>query len=118
MAEHASNVNLASTGSSSIFTPPFSGVTFMASAIIVRCTEATDISQAASISIGTNSSNYDNILPITSLTGLTSSGNFIRIPIDGIGFAVPKDTQIFVKVTTAATGTSQVGTVYIDGFYG
>lgn len=55
------------------------------------------------ISIGTNSPNYDNILPSTllSLLGLT-----LNLPKRN--FLVDSEDEIFVRVASAATGVSPV----------
>lgn len=118
MAEKFANLNLKNTGSTVVFTPPFSGgVSYFLRSLFVECTEATNIAVPASISMGTNSPNYDNILPISLLTGLTSAGLAIRIPAT-LEVPVSKDTPIRINVTTAATGTSQTVDLFLDGFYG
>lgn len=117
MAEKLVNINLANKASSTIFTPPFDGnVSFYLRAIIVQCTSASGVVTPASISIGTNSTNFNNILPTTALTGLTTSGIYLRIPIT-IASPVAKSTPILVNVVTPIVGTSQVVTIYLDGYY-
>lgn len=112
------NVDLKLTGSTKIFTPNFTSVFYFTNDIIVYCTAASNITQSASISVGTNANSYDNILPLTNITNLTVSGSYFRIPINGLSFGVPKDTDVFVNIQVAAIGVSQIATVMIDGFYG
>lgn len=117
MAESANNLNLAIPGSSIIFTPPFTGVVFVPQCIIVRCISVEGLISPSSISVGTNLQNYNDIIPITSLSGLASVNSIIVIPIT-IGVAIPKGTEIRVNVVNPIVGVSQYAEVYINGFYG
>lgn len=65
------------------------------------------ISVGCSVSVGTNSTDYDNILPITALTTLLATGTIITIPLLAVVGVVAAGAEIFAKVTSAATGTTQ-----------
>lgn len=71
---------------------------------------------APSISIGTNSPNYDNVLGITLLAGLLSTGKrMTTLPASGNAVAA-YGTDLYLKVTTAAVATAQQMEVSILGF--
>jgi hypothetical protein len=110
-------VDLKTPASTSIVTTNANGTNFFPNMVRVYCNAATGFVSAASISVGTNSTSFDNILPITALTGLNASGKYIDIPISAATTAVPPNTAISVKVTTGATTTTQTGIVYVLGDY-
>lgn len=117
MVERIRNLDLTQTGTTIIFTPSFSGgVFFYITDVFIECTSANGLNNAASISIGTNNPLYNNIIAITPLTGLTASNTFIRIPIT-LSVPVGRDTDIFVNIVSAAIGTSQSATIFLEGFY-
>lgn len=96
---------------------------FIITDIIVRCTAATAITVAATLSIGTNSATYNNIMAATALTGVTTANTGLFSGAHGsftlleAGFIVAANTDIEVKVTVAATGTSQTIAVDVVGYY-
>jgi hypothetical protein len=54
-------------------------------------------SVAASISIGTNSADYDNILAITALTGLLVTGKILTVSLAAVVDLIPAGTEVFAK---------------------
>lgn len=117
MVERIRNLDLTQAGTTIIFTPSFSGgVFFYSTDVIVQCTAINGLNNVASISIGTNDPLYNNIVAITPLTGLNSINTFIRIPIT-LCVPVGRDTGIFVNVTSPSVGTSQIATIFLEGFY-
>src|SRR5574337_1220788 len=108
MAERFTNLNLKNTGATTLYTPPNGGgAFFVVRDVFIFCRAAVSITVPASISIGTNSSNFDNILPITPLTGLLSAGLIIRLT-PTLSVTASKNIPIKINVTSAATGTTQV----------
>ena len=71
---------------------------------------------AAALSIGTNAG-VDNILPITTLTGISSANLMINLPLVAIISTVAASTAISLKITTAATATTYVLKASLIGFY-
>ena len=111
-----SGVDAAATGATSVGTTENNGMTFFPRFARIRCNAATSITLPASISIGTNATSYNDILGITALTGVLSAGQYLLLPIAStVGTSVAPNTQIFVNVTTGATGTSQTFGVAVVG---
>lgn len=111
-----SGIDAKTTGTTTLFTSD-AGRVFVPTSVTVYCDAATAITVAASISIGTNSTAYDNLVANSLLSGLTSAGKFTT-PIYTLGAtAVTASTDVVLKVNTAATGTSQTFQVDIVGYY-
>lgn len=105
-----------STGSTLIGTTAASD-TFVPISIIAQLTSTTGFVTAASISIGTNSSSYNNILAITALTGVNANNYILNIPITTAIASIAASTGMYVKVTTGATATTYVLSISIMGYY-
>lgn len=110
------NIDLTSLVATKIVTTAAGSGIFIPQNLIIRCTAANSVSVAASVSVGTNSTSYNNILAISALTGVTSSGLCIQIPCT-LFTQVAATTDIFIKVTTGITGTSELVSAYLQGFY-
>jgi hypothetical protein len=78
---------------------------------------ASAVTVVPSLSIGTNSATYNNILGTTVLTGMTSAGQMLHTNIVGAIGKVPANTPIYVKMVTAATATTATVDVHLFGFY-
>lgn len=99
------DINLANTGSVLVFTDPDNRNLFFTYKIRIYLNAGTNVSGVPTISIGTNSSSYNNILANTSLTGLLTNGTFLDLsptyPVPTIGL----NQQVFVNTTVGATST-------------
>lgn len=85
---------------------------------IVRVTAANTLAVTGALSIGTNSASYNNILPITTTTGLLAVGQVSIIPLSvTAATVVDASTDIFVKVTTGMTASSATIEVSLVGLY-
>ncbi len=104
------------TGSTEIDTTSAS-LRFVPMFIQIEPTTATAVVVPSSISIGTNSPNYNDILAITALTGLTSSNIMLQLTPAALSSSLAASTGVFVKVTTGATATTFTLRVSILGFY-
>jgi hypothetical protein len=71
----------------------------------------------ASLSCGTNATNYDDITAITALTGLNAAAKLLNTSIVGVVGIVAPNTDIYVKVTAAAVVTTQVADISLIGYY-
>jgi hypothetical protein len=78
---------------------------------------ASSLTIAGAASVGTNSSTYNNVIAITTLTGLTTIGQMLPVPIVTAIGKIAANTAIFVNVTTGATGTSGTIDIHVIGFY-
>lgn len=112
------NIDLKSTGPTLFFTTPNDGSILMVYQILAYCTAADTITVEASYSVGFNNPTYDNIQSITLISGLTTSGLFYnQFPSTGGSLpSIPANTQVFLDITTAATGNSQTANFYVVGF--
>lgn len=108
-------VAIDSTGATSLGTP---GRDWFPREAIVILTEAPSTIGLCTLSIGTNSPNYNDVLPATLLTVLSVVGTAKRIAILGTSAVskVPANTEIFAKVSIAASGGGEVH-VICDGFF-
>lgn len=83
----------------------------------IQLQSTTGFAVVASLSIGTNSTNFDNILPITALTSVSSANLMINVPLVAVISSVAPSTAISVKITTPATATTYVLRVTLVGWY-
>jgi len=77
---------------------------------------ANTITLAPTVSIGTNASTYNNILPAAVLTGLTAAALTLILPITVASSNVSSNTQVFINVT-AGTAVAMTFDVHLFGFY-
>lgn len=83
----------------------------------LETTSTTGFVTVASISVGTNSTSFDNLLAITPMTGVIANNITIQLPVTALSSSVAASTGISVKVTTAAVATTYVLRASIIGFY-
>jgi len=84
--------------------------------IHVETTNASGVLTPALISVGTNSPNYDNLVALGTVGTLTDRNLFLSISSNNI--RVPANTDIKVRVVTAAIGTSQNFRIAMHGHTG
>jgi len=88
-------------------TLPSNGLNYYPDTLKVAATNVVGFTSAASISVGTNSPVFNNILTTTALTTLNATGTFITIPLStSAQTAVPPGTQIVVQVVVNAVATT------------
>src|SRR5437879_4151724 len=97
---HGIDLHVAATHA--LFTTSDSGERFYPLYVVIEATAATGVSLPAAVSIGTNSPLFDNILPITTLTGLLGLNTKLLVMLTVTGLAtIPSNTAVTLKVTTA-----------------
>lgn len=71
------------------------------------------------LSLGTNSSTYNNIMTATALTGLTSVNKILNTSnlLTVVADSVAPSTEIRVNVTVGAVSTTATLKVMLHGFY-
>lgn len=107
-------------GTTTIFTTDASSGRFYPVSIVCECTSTSGFVVVASVSVGTNSTSFNNILAITALTGASAANLYAVAAPTGIiagGGSVAAGTAVVLKVTTAATATTYVIKAVIAGFY-
>ena len=107
------------TGSTSVGTTD-PNMRFVAQFINVELTSLSGtLTIPPTISIGTNSTSYNNLLAGTALTGVNAANIVMQISATALSSSVATGTGIFVNVTAAATGVSLTYTMRVTvlGFY-
>lgn len=96
------------------------GKTFLPLIVIIQSTtESGTISVVPVISIGTNSTSFNNIAAAITCTGLTANNLAFPFHVSAITAAVLSATPVVTKFTTPASGVAPVLTIsiYLGGLY-
>lgn len=111
-------VNAKATGAATIGTTANNGLNFHPIFAFVESTAATSITIVAALSIGTNSTSFNNVLAITAVTGVSSANTFLQANLaTAVNSVIAPNTVVKVNITTAATGTSQTLSITLFGYY-
>lgn len=70
-----------------------------------------------SISIGTNSTSYDNILSATLMTSLNAVNKVLTLDVVGVNGSIAPNTEIFVRVSGIVNAAVYTVEVTLFGFY-
>jgi hypothetical protein len=106
-------LNMKSTGATTIFTTE--GERFHPLFCLAEITAASSLTIGASVSVGTNSSTFNNILA-ASVTG-TTVNNMLPNALSALTDSVAPGTAVKANISIAATGTSGTLSVSVIGFY-
>lgn len=112
-----SGVNAKTTGATTIGTTASGTANFHPCFLVVESTASSLITITSSLSVGTNSTSFNNIVPITVQTGLTAASLYFKTEVTVATAPVAPSTAIKVNITTGATGTSQTISVTLFGYY-
>lgn len=85
--------------------------------LVVTCTAATSISVVPTLSIGTNSSSYNNIVTATSMAGITSANTFLTTFVIAALGSVAASTDIYTNISLGATATAMTIKIDLFGLY-
>lgn len=110
-------INAKTTGSTAAGTTMDGSLRFFPAFVLVECTAASSVTGVCSISVGSNSGSWNNIIPITSQTGVNAANIFLVTNVAGAISSIPPNTPIDVDITTGATATSQTISVSVYGYY-
>jgi hypothetical protein len=115
---YSGSIDAKTTGATKIATTENGSQRFIPKTVIIELTAATAVTVVATLSVGTNSATYNNILAATALTGLSALNNIVMIhlPATAISSIAP-NTDIYVNVTIGATATTANIRVDVDGYY-
>lgn len=94
------------------------GLRFYPLYAVVNVSTADTIAVACALSIGTNGTDLNDVLAITTMTGLTAANTSLRtsLGLTALGSVAPS-TAVKVKITTGATATTCTLDVHVFGFY-
>lgn len=91
--------------------------TFVPVSINVTITAVSGLSLVSTVSVGTNSPNYNNICGAALLTGLDSNNETIQIPLIANLNAISAGSQVYARVSIGSIATTYDLNVAIAGFY-
>lgn len=112
-------VNGKSTGTTLVFTLPAFLLNFYPTQVIFRAVNVGGVTTAPTVSVGTNSSSYNNIVSASLLsTVLATLGATAGAPQNAsISLPLAGGLQIFANVSIAALATNYTFNVEVIGFY-
>lgn len=112
-----SSINAKASGTTLVCTTENGNEDFHPLFVVFKLTSGAGIIVVPIISIGTNASSYNNIVSLTALTGLTSTGTMLPANFGSVVSAIPPNTQIFANISTIAVGTTAVLEIHVIGYY-
>lgn len=108
------SIDVTTTGNTTLLTVP-SGITGIDLSNLKIALLGNNVTGSLVASIGTNSPNFDNILPSTTFTGMNTIGDVWRASLNGLAHrAVPADV-ITMRVTTSVSGVGAIVNVFMVG---
>jgi len=108
-------VDATSTGNSLVMTVP-SGMIFIPQCANFTLVNVSGLALVSTMSIGSNASSYNNIVPATLLTGLSSANQTYKVNLSGLTTSVPASGEIYCRVSIASTATVYDVVASISGF--
>lgn len=97
-----------------IFTVP-AGKTFYPTGIIISPSTVTTLVTPSVISVGSNGTDYNNIVATNALTGLVSAAGMMRMNPDVNAVTVAAGNGVYVKVGTGASAAAYTLTIILLG---
>lgn len=116
------SVNGLATGATLVGTSENSSRRFYPTAVLFAITAVTGtIVGVATVSLGTNSSSYNNIVTASALTGMTAVNTMLRFAVGAaVANSIAPNSGIYCNVSVAATGVAlsvvSILTV-LEGYY-
>lgn len=111
------NIDAKTTGATTIYTVP-SGKRLVITNVFIIPETITSFSSTFALSIGTNSSNYDNLFEIKSMLGLDTLSKFWQFNnLSGLSVINEASDIIKCKITTGATATTYKIKVLLFGYF-
>lgn len=111
-------INAKNTGATIIGTTRSANGLFFPIFAIFHVATANTIITPATISLGTNSATYNNILAASAMTGLTAQDTMLQFPLGTAAIApIAVSTGIYANITSGATATAMTMDITIFGFY-
>lgn len=110
-------VNAKNTGATLVGTTENGTARFYPVMVVFEMTVASVIAIVPTVSIGTNSATYNNILAAAALTGMTTANSMICSSVVGAVNSVAPNTGINVNVSVGATATTATLDIHVLGYY-
>jgi len=111
-------LDAATMASTQIYTTLNGTQRFYPTDIVIAGKTVTTFVAVATLSIGTNSATYNNILTAQALTGVTAANKMLRFSLALTAIdSIPPNTAIFANVSVAALAAAYTVDVYVVGYY-
>lgn len=111
-------INFKSTGATTIFTTDNGTERFYPMFLNIEMTAATLITIVGAISVGQNSASYNDILAISTLTGVTAANKMLVFNTSlAATSSIAANTDVKINVTTGFTATTATGKITLFGYY-
>ncbi len=108
----STNLNAAVTGFTSLYTAAAPTIVF---AVVVRVTALASFSSGPTISVGTNSSSYNNVVSATGIT-ISTDETLVTIGPNNGAIVIPTSDVLFANVSVDATAGTYDVTVEVLGY--
>lgn len=108
-------IDAKTVANTAILTTPAGAGNFHVALVIVEMTAANSLTVGATISVGTNSATFNNIIPAT-VGQIVLNAYAALMPVAGT-VSVPPGTLVNARVSVGATGTSGTVSVTVIGYY-
>jgi len=109
------SVDLTTIGDTTLYTVP-AGLTCKIISVVITPTSVTAAGADSTVSVGTNSTPFDNIIADTTLTGLDAITESFTMEVGGVSHIGAAAEAITFRVDTADTGTTMTATVELIGY--
>ena len=114
---NAYGINAKNTGATLLGTTENGTQNFVPVFCILHCTGVSGLVTAASYSVGTNASSYNNFIAATATASIAGQNLIQNNPATAGAIVVPPNTPIYVNVPVAMVGTSMTFDIHLFGFY-
>jgi hypothetical protein len=108
-------INIKNTGATAVLTTGAGAGNFHITQALLEVTAANTLTVGATLSVGTNSSTWNNIVPATVLG--TAANQMTPLPPAALTLSVAPSTLINANISIAAIGVSGTASVTLIGFY-
>lgn len=93
------------------------GRRFYPTAVAVEVQSLSGFGAPPTVSMGTNSPNFDNIQPATALAGFNQQFLFNRLELTQTRLSIASGLDVVVRVSVAANATTYILRVAAEGYY-
>lgn len=108
-------IDLKTVAATLLYTVP-TGRKAIVTQIVIHATLATTVTVPAAASVGQNAASYNDIVAITTFTGLNITDQVYTEDPTAVYVSVPASTGIYLNVTTGATATALTAEIILIGF--
>lgn len=108
------SIDMTTTGNYEFLTVPL-GKTYIPIRLFIELTNVSGLISVSTVSLGTNSPNYNNMIGETLLTGLNTVNESFNIQPTNSTFLPHNEETIFLRISGVAVATTYLGTAHLLG---